>query len=156
MPAIQIQMKNNKGQIGPFSFEVLFPMVVVLIILALFIALTLTVTMNGLKQRRAETMHETAQNIAQVLYSRSTLVYGGHPGLFSQHALTMSCDELNNQYEMTGYRYTIELYDSQGNQISSTHCDEKGDISAVDTPVAIRYAVDDVRTGILKVKVWMK
>jgi Tfp pilus assembly protein FimT len=151
-------MKNNRGQIGPFSFEVLFPMVVVLIILALFIALTLTVTMNGLKQRRAETMHETAENIAQLLYSRSVLVYGGHVGLLARNAVdSVTCEELNSQYAMTGYRYSIELIDSDGVTIGSADCpDQKGDVSVVDTPVAIRYSEDDVRTGILKVKVWMK
>ncbi len=150
---------KNKGQVGPFSLEVLFPMVIAIIIISVFIVFTLSTTMGNLKQRKYEEMHNAAENTASVLYSKSIFVYGNNPGLFAIEQLDgITCEKLNSMYATTGYTYTIEIMDtSDDTLISAPSCpNTKEDLTAIATPIAIRYSEDNVHTGTLKVKIWQK
>lgn len=149
--------RKNRGQVGPFSLEVLFPTVIALIIIFVFIAATLTVVMKNLEQRRAEATYKAAQNTVSVLYSRSRFLYGNNPGLFAKENMgRITCEELNKQYGVTGYTYTLEITDTTDDiSILQSSCPNPGkDTTALATPIAIRYSEDKIHTGTLNVKIW--
>jgi uncharacterized protein (UPF0333 family) len=145
---------SNKGQIGPFSLEVLFPLVMAVIVLTLFVAYLIVMTKNQVEQRSVESTHDAALNMLQVLGEGSVLRHANTSGLLDYSSL--SCDNVE-KYSITGYNYSVEVYDLKDGQNIRCGADP-GNItsSRLAAPVAIFYERDRIHSGLITVQVWRK
>jgi hypothetical protein len=148
-------MKKNIGQIGPFSLDVLFPLLMALIIMSLFVAFMLTLTKNQLEHRSAESTHDAALNLLEVLADASTLLHANTPGLLDNGLL--SCENVE-KYPLTGYNYTVEVYDLKEKKTMLKCGTDPGNTTAplIATPIAIFYERDKIHSGLIKVQAWRK
>ncbi|MFZ2455777.1 MAG: hypothetical protein WAX07_04820 [Candidatus Altiarchaeia archaeon] len=148
-------MKTKKGQIGPFSLDVLFPLIIAIIVMSLFVAYMLTLTKNQLEQRSVESTHDAALNLLEVLADGSVLLHANTPGLLDNSLL--SCDNVK-KYPLTGYNYTVEVYDLKEKKTMLKCGTDPGDITAplIATPIAIFYERDKIHSGLIKVQAWRK
>ncbi len=145
----------NRGQIGPFSLEVLFPMIIAVIITFAFIALIMGSVMQNLEERQAEATHKTAADLLEVLSGRSILTYANTSQLLDYGAITKTttCEDLK-QYCPTAYNYSIQIYDLTANTIELQCGSTPENALALAAPVAILRAAGNVSAGEIKVWVW--
>lgn len=159
MKKIRLNRIGRKGQLGPISLENIFPMVLAIIILFVFTTIIFKSIATSLEERNIESMHETGLNLMRVMHSKSVFVYGSQPGLLEKEKLDeylTRYDELVNLYGTTGYSFEMEVsdLDEEGNNWVFTAGPREGNSVTVATPVAIRYDVDKVHSGLLKIMVW--
>ncbi|MFZ2456179.1 MAG: hypothetical protein WAX07_06860 [Candidatus Altiarchaeia archaeon] len=148
MPAPRIL---NRGQIGPFSFEVLFPLVIALIITFVFITLTFSSVMRNLQEREAQVTHKTAADLLEVLSKKSSLTHANTPQLLDYEAIQKTtCEELY-LYCPAAYNCSIQIIEAGE---SKTCGGPAENAVALDMPVAILHKIDDIRSGKIKTWVW--
>jgi hypothetical protein len=145
---------SNKGQVGPFSLEVLFPMFIAVMLSFAFIALIFSSVTKNLKERNAETTHRTAADLLQVLSGRSILTYANTPQLLDYASIqNTTCEDLY-EYCPTAYNCSIQIYDLR-EDITELDCGTPNENAvALAAPVAILYSADNVGAGEIKVWVW--
>ena len=150
---------RNRGQVGPMSLEDIFPMMIAVIILFVFIAFIFNVVGGNLSQRNAEALHSTSLGISHILLSRSVFVYQGKEGLFDSTSLddyAFRYPELSSKYGVAGHNISIkvsDLEDPARKWVYEPATVEQNSV-ALSFPVAIRYSVDEVHSGLLEVRVW--
>lgn len=144
---------DSRGQVGPFSLEGLFMIVVVLVVVFVYIASIYTIYQHHLEYRRVEACYRTALELSNSLSSEGVLVHDNMSGLLDGSSLnSFDWGGINSSYGVPGYVMGVEVRDLITNQTWHTPTLEGSNVFSVARPVSVFYGVGDVHEGLLFVR----
>jgi len=115
-------IKSRKGQIGPMSLEDIPSLTIMLMMTMIFIVLIFKIVGGYLEVNRAADMHNSAVELANILETKSELVYVDNSGVRVEGELDpakFSSFDLN-KYLLAEYETGIQIKDVETDQILLT------------------------------------
>ena len=143
-------IKSRKGQIGPMSLEDIPSLTIMLMMTMIFIVLIFKVVGGYLETNRAVDMYMSANEILNIIESKSTLVSEGRVGYLD----TSNSFNLND-YKLVEYECRVEIKNANDNSPLYSRGPPKPDETTISasSPVAVIHN-GGVYVGVLTVIVW--